>query len=648
MSNDTASDQLGMTAPITRRDFVNGTLVGTGAALLAGCGSASKAAAAPFAPSGSPWTGYGGVGDYAWANGNTEAVIEAAHGIRDRTYPETSARPIDEQADLVVVGGGFSGVTTAYEFLKHAPPGRTCLLLENHPMLGGEARQNEIEVDGRRLTGPQGSNGGLVMKPSYVKGSYDGDVYDVYTDIYRELGLPTELELEPLAGGAERFEIPNYHFAPMAPASERSFETGYHFKGHGWVTNPSRNGFIETPWTPAVQKELDDFVNNRRDVLSGKPDAEAWLDTITYYDLLDKLGYGEQVRRFVDPYLAVANFGVSGGGISAYAVHRLMLPGTKVPNSANSNRFKGAADIGVISFPGGNAAILRMMLARMIPGAIAGDGSVAATASSPVDFKQLDRPGARLRIRLDATAIDVRHEGDPAEARHVVVTYARDGKIRRVRARAVVMASGGWVNRNVIGDLSDRHRTAYADFCYGPVLTANIAVRNWRFLERLGFINTRWFDGLGWHMTLRRNVSFGSARPLTPGDPIMLTLYIAVLRPELPAAAQGQAARADLLAMSYIDIERRLRTQMTEMFGSAGFDARRDIAGIVINRWGHAFIAPQPGFFRGKDGVPPPPDVIRQPHGRIGFAHSELNGLMSMAHAMREARRAAAQALAMF
>ena len=45
-----------------------------------------------------------------------------------------------------------------------------------------------------------------------------------------------------------------------------------------------------------------------------------------------------------------------------------------------------------------------------------------------------------------------------------------------------------------------------------------------------------------------------------------------------------------------------MREQLTEMFSASGFDARRDIAGIVLNRWGHAYCSPQPGFFFGRDG----------------------------------------------
>src|SRR3546814_5163109 len=78
---------------------------------------------------------------------------------------------------------------------------------------------------------------------------------------------------------------------------------------------------------------MDDFVHNRRDALGGMGDAESWLDSITYYDLLDKLGYGPQVKRYIDPYIAVANFGVCGNAISGLAAHRLGLPGTALPDA---------------------------------------------------------------------------------------------------------------------------------------------------------------------------------------------------------------------------------------------------------------------------------------------------------------------------
>ena len=631
----TGKFDLGMDAPITRRDFVNGVLVTGGAALLWSPGAALADAIDAYAPSGSPWTGYGGVGDYQWSNGNTEAVMNAAHGIRDGAYADASGSTAEESVDLVVIGGGFSGITAAFEFNKRRKPGQTCLLLENHAMFGGEARQNEFDVDGRRLVAPQGSNAGLVVKPTdTITGRYE-----TYADYYRELELPSSYEFEALAGGAEKYHLANDHFEPMI--MEKKFAAGYFFPGTGWARNPIEAGFANTPWPANVQRELADFTGNRRDQVSKQAEPDRWLDGMSYYELLEKLGYGAEVRRYVDPLLGVGNFGVCGNAISAYGAKRLTLPGTIA--SSESNRF---ANVQGISFPGGNAAIIRRMVARTIPGAIAGDGSLKSTTEGAVDFAGLDRGGAPVRIRLESTAVRVRHDGDPASTGSVIVTYARNGKLHDVRAKAVILGSGGWVNRRIVADLPASHAQAYAQFHYGPVLTANVAVRHWRYFDALGISVARWFSGLGWHVCVRRNAVFDcEAPPLTPDSPVVLTFYIPFLNPDVDPAVQGNVGRAQLLSASYADLERRIRVQMTEMFGAAGFDARRDIAGIVLNRWGHAYFAPPVGFFYGKNGEPPPHEVVRRPHGRIVFAHSELQGNMNMAHAMLEGKRGALEAL---
>src|SRR5690349_9517625 len=130
---------------ITRKDFLNTTLLGVGAALLANAAPADamralkSAAAAP-----DPWTGPGGVGDYASSNGNTKAVMDAAHKIRDGAYGKSfAAVDTREMYDLVIVGGGITGLTAAYYFAKSAGASSTCLVLDNHPIFGGEAKQNE-------------------------------------------------------------------------------------------------------------------------------------------------------------------------------------------------------------------------------------------------------------------------------------------------------------------------------------------------------------------------------------------------------------------------------------------------------------------------------------------------------------------------
>jgi spermidine dehydrogenase len=100
-----------------------------------------------------------------------------------------------------------------------------------------------------------------------------------------------------------------------------------------------------------------------------------------------------------------------------------------------------------------------------------------------------------------------------------------------------------------------------------------------------------------------------------------------------------------LFAMSYAQIENAVRAQFTKMFGDHGFDANRDIAGIIANRWGHAYIVDPPGFFFGKDGKPAPKDVLRKRFNRLTFGHSELSGAQMWETAAEEGDRAGQQIL---
>ncbi|ABQ67441.1 FAD dependent oxidoreductase [Rhizorhabdus wittichii RW1] len=631
-----ADISLGMGCPITRRDFVNGSLAASGVLALGGPASARGTAGSVNRPSGSAWTGYGGVGDYQWANGNTEAVVNAAHELRDGLHDMSLSGAVEEDYDLVVVGGGFTGLTAAYEFSRRAKAGQKVLLLENHPFPGGEAKQNEIDVDGIRVVGPQGSNGAAQVTPAL-----DGTPYETYANYVRELGIPLSFELQPLGGGAEKLELPNEHFDSMFPTSLAPLN--YYFGPGQWAANPARQGFTNTPWPANEQRDLDDFVHNRRDLISREADPDRWLDSMTYAELLRKLGYGDRVIDFADPYLAVGLFGVSSEAVSAKAVSIVGLSGTK-PTEASSKRLGAHA----MSFPGGNAGIYRAMLRKLVPESFAPQATLdQVMVTGSANLAALDRPGQRVRIRCGSMAVRVEHVGAPRAAEQVMVTYLRDGKLHRVRGRSVVIAAGGWVTRRLVRDLTPELAQAFSGLRYGPVLVVNVAVRNWRWLAKLGLPGVRSFaGGLFWHVTARQNFALGSdRRTLTPDTPLMLTFYIPVLKRGEDPDLQGALARMDIMQWSYADIERRLRTQMNDIFGPSGFEARRDIAGIVVNRWGHAYSAPRPGFFFAADGSASPQQLLQTPHGRVVFCHSELEGRQSMANAMLQGRRGALDAL---
>jgi spermidine dehydrogenase len=174
---------------------------------------------------------------------------------------------------------------------------------------------------------------------------------------------------------------------------------------------------------------------------------------------------------------------------------------------------------------------------------------------------------------------------------------------------------------------------------------ANIAVRHWRFLYKMGISGCRWFEGLGNYLSVRKQATVGGMPPsFGPDSPTALTVKVLFAQPGLPIGEQGRRGRAQLLGTSFAHYERAFREQLGDMFAPGGFDPKKDIAGLILNRWGHAYVNPQPGFFFGTSGQPAPRDVLRgRPHGRIAFANTDLAGAMDHRNSIREAERAVNQ-----
>jgi len=110
---------LGMDQPISRRDFLNSTLLAAGGALASGATPLRLLAE-------EDWTGYGGIGDYRKSNGNTYDIVETGHRIRNGDFESLPPNVIDtgEIYDCAIVGGGISGLAGALFFIRLAGNGR--------------------------------------------------------------------------------------------------------------------------------------------------------------------------------------------------------------------------------------------------------------------------------------------------------------------------------------------------------------------------------------------------------------------------------------------------------------------------------------------------------------------------------------------
>jgi spermidine dehydrogenase len=622
---------LGMDARICRRDFLNSALVASGRLLL------SSAAPRRLLAEGDDdnWTGPGGVGDYKDSNGNTAAVMNAGHQIRDHVFDAPPANAIDtgETFDCAVVGGGISGLAAALSFKAEGGPGLSCLVLENHPMFGGEAKRNELMVDGQRLMAPQGSDHFQFPYPhSFIARYYQMIGVDPHAFTYQSWGS-SEPEL-PLARTFEQMPGPNGTY----------FGAKFGQKPGLWLMGSMGKNVDKLPVPPAMREELRR--RRGRGGRSGKPyeypgDAKSRrLDSITIEEHLiqDRGLTRDVIRTFMTPGEG-GGYGLGPDVLSAYCEYAF----------DEFHCLDDSSETGWQAFPGGNAGIARHIVKTLIPDSIPGQKTLEAVCRNAVDFGALDRPGQPARVRLGSTVVRVEHEhpGEPDKSSFVWVTYTRYGKVYRLKARSAVMAGGCWTTKHVVRDLPASHRDAYGQFYRSPCMLINVAVRNWRFLYKMGITGANWYEGLGSFLCVRKAPLFSTdQKTIGPDSPTVLTIKVLYCYPGLGIEEQGNSGRAEMLSTSFADYERQIREQMTEMFARAGFGARRDIAGIILNRWGHAYVNPQPGFFFGKDGQPAPREILRHvPFGRVTFANTDLAGAMDHKMAILEGHRAVGQIL---
>jgi spermidine dehydrogenase len=645
MSSDkkqTGDRALGMDSSITRRDFLESTLLASGAALL-GAASPAQLLAAQAQTDSSPasdWNGFGGVGEYATSNGNTWEVLSAGHKLRDGAYEKAIANAHDtgELLDCVIVGGGISGLAAALFFARNAGPNATTLVLENHTIFGGEAKQNEFKVDGQRLIAHQGS---AIYFAQYPR-SFLAQFYD-------SIGLKEpHLDYQIWAGPGPEMPIGRtpYDSAGMS-TGQYGFWFGAQFgqKPGIWQIDPVGKKFAGAPVSDSTKKELLRWYSGAASKASPftPPKYEGdeisrRLDTMTLEDhYVHQYGLSREfIRTFLSPDLGGGS-GLGADALSAYCDYSADL--------LHPYEEKGEA---VQMFPGGNTTIARLMVKSLIPSSISGEPTVDDVSLGKINFAALDAKDSPAKIRLGATAISVQHDATPEKSQSVSVVYAVGEKLFRVRARSVVMAGGSWTAKHIIRDLQQSHREAYSQFFRSPCMMANVALRNWRFLAKLGITGCRWFgSGVGNYLELRRLATIsGVPKTISPDSPVVLTIKVLYSYPGLNTEDQGHRGRGEMLSTSFHEYERRIRQQFTEMFSSAGFDASRDIAGIILNRWGHAYLSPQPGFFFGANGKPAPRDILRAaPFGRIAFANTDLAGAMDHRFSILEAQRAVQQLL---
>jgi spermidine dehydrogenase len=605
---------------ITRRDFLNGVALGIGGSLasagLTAC-SWSLETAARFAQEHPAYyppalTGLRGSHDGSW---------EPAHALRDGTFWQQAGAVINtrETYDLVVVGGGISGLAAAYFFRQQAGHDARILLLDNHDDFGGHATRNEFSAGGALLLGNGGTHTIATPTP--------------YSPQAR--GLLTALGIDPPALTAQYLD--RQLFAALKPAVFFNQET---FGTDRLVardpTRPWAEFLARTPLSHAAQCDIERIQEAHIDYLPGQSSA-AKKDRLSRMSYKDFLLHIVQAHADVIPFYQTRTHGLYGIGIDAVPAldgWGIGLPGFQGlglepgPAPRMSRTAAGAATPDRqpyrFHFPDGNASIARLLVRTLVPQAVPGQ-TVEDSVTARLDYTRLDQPGAAVRLRLGSLAVRTRQVSEAGSAGAVEVYYTRAQRLYAVRGRGCILACWHMVIPSLCPELPERQKAALMYGVKVPLVYTNVALRNWTAFHRLG-VRTIAAPGCFHHtVSLHEPVSIGTHRyARTPEEPVVLRLVRTPCKPGLPAREQHRNGRLELLSTPFATFEWHIRDQLGRMLAPAGFDPARDIAAITVNRWPHGYAYEYNPLWDPEWGPDEQPCVLaRQPFGCITIANSD-------------------------